>query len=1122
MQRPAPMLRSLFVSLLFLLGAGGLVTAQDEAAPVHLKLAAHLFPERHAVDVVIEITGAPLVDGVATFRLDRALSVGSLDPEIELSADLAEETAATGSGETGGPLAVRKWHVRRRGGGPLAADTLIRLKYQGVIHHPLESEGQEYARSFATTSGTIGEEGIMLSGGSWWVPTFDDRLMTFEMLVDVPRGWDSVSQGGRTLHEEREIEGDPRRIAVWECKHPMEEIYLIAARFHEYWRNTGNVAALAFLREEDEALANRYLDVTSQYIEMYRHLIGPYPFEKFALVENFWETGYGMPSFTLLGSTVIRLPFILHSSYPHEILHNWWGNGVYVDWESGNWCEGLTAYLADHLIKEGRGEGITYRRDTLDKYRSYVSGEKDFPLTAFRSRHSSSTEAVGYGKSLMLWHMLRRKIGDQQFSQFLSQFYSKNRFRRASFGDMEKVASAVAGQDLAPFFAQWVERTGAPYVEATFAPDATGVTLTLRQTQDGPPYELVLPVAITRRGAVDAEMATVALTGREAEVRFEGTPPVVRLDVDPYFDVFRRLHREEIPPTLAGIFGSERVTVIVPTAEQDPLADAWQAFAEGWRADQTEGFEVVGADAIEGLPADRSVWILGRGNPWREVLTAPLAARGVAAPPAGTDCFVYALRHPANPDLGVGWVGGGTAAALPGLARKLPHYGKYSFLGFTGDEPTNNAKGQWGASASPLVWAKDAGVKGADLRPREPLATLPPVYDPKELLAHVEFLADLDREGRGVGTLGLREAEEYIAQAFAEAGLEAGAPGGGYFQVWQEPDGPKKGRPARLANVIAYLPGRNPEFTGQSVVVGAHFDHLGKGWPDVHAGDEGQVHAGADDNASGVAVLIELARHLGRGHKPERTIVFVAFGGEEWGLKGSRHYLETMKQWPAEKVHSMVNLDTVGRLEGKPLTLFGTGTATEWMHFAFGVGFGTGVKYTLIADDPGGSDQVSFHAAHIPAVQLFSGVHADYHRPSDTMDKVDGEGLVSVLAFTKELVIALADWPTPFTTSFAGAPPPTTTAGGDAAGGRRVSLGTVPDFAFSGPGYRASSITPGSAADEAGLLTGDVLLAIDGVVIENMRGYSDILKTKSPGDRIRIRFRRAGTETEVVATLRAR
>ena len=185
---------------------------------------------------------------------------------------------------------------------------------------------------------------------------------------------------------------------------------------------------MVLLREPDAALARKYLDTTHQYIALYDALIGPYPFKKFAMVENFWETGYGMPSFTLLGSRVIRFPFILSSSYPHEILHNWWGNSVYVDYDSGNWAEGLTSYLADHLIKEQRGGGSEYRRNTLQKYTDYVSRQGDFPLTAFRSRHSARTEAVGYGKTLMLFHMLRRQLGDAAFEQGLQAFYPAKPF----------------------------------------------------------------------------------------------------------------------------------------------------------------------------------------------------------------------------------------------------------------------------------------------------------------------------------------------------------------------------------------------------------------------------------------------------------------------------------------------------------------------------------------------------------------------------------------------------------------------------------------------------------------------------------------------------------------------
>ena len=231
---------------------------------------------------------------------------------------------------------------------------------------------------------------------------------------------------------------DAQGRARWESHGPVDEITLVGGPLVPYRDAAGAVEALVYLRQKDDALAAKYLQATAQYVEMYRGLIGPYPYGKFALVENFWETGYGMPSFTLLGSQVIRFPFILTSSYPHEILHNWWGNSVFVDYESGNWCEGLTAYLADHLIQEQRGKGEDYRRDTLQKYRSYVKDGRDFPLAEFRSRHSAATEAVGYGKTMMVFHMLRQKLGDEGFRKWAGGFYRDYRGKQASFGDVRE------------------------------------------------------------------------------------------------------------------------------------------------------------------------------------------------------------------------------------------------------------------------------------------------------------------------------------------------------------------------------------------------------------------------------------------------------------------------------------------------------------------------------------------------------------------------------------------------------------------------------------------------------------------------------------------------------------
>ncbi len=1112
--------------------AAGTAVAEEGRPTVHHDLKVRMDPGTHTIEVedVVRLDGAgAAATGPVRFHLHAGLEVTSLDGGI-----LVKEAPA-GERREGGFPPLRSWQAELVDGGAWPEPLLLRLRYEGRIHHPPRAEGEEYARSFARTVGTIGEEGAVLTRATWWVPAFGEDLLTFRLACDLPEGWDCVSQGTRREHDTR----DGRQHTAWDSPHPMEEVYLIANRFHEYSRPAGKARAYAFLREKDPNLAARYLEATAQYLDMYGRLIGPYPFGKFALVENFWETGYGMPSFTLLGSQVIRFPFILHSSYPHEILHNWWGNSVYVDWATGNWCEGLTAYMADHLIKEGQGRGEEYRRDTLKKYRNYVRGGRDFPLTEFRSRRSGATEAIGYGKALMVFHMLRRRMGDEAFTQAVRHLYRDQRWKSASWADLTRVFSDAAGEDLTTYFSAWVEREGAPVLaldaEMLEGAAVSGVGVRLRQTQEEAPWPLRVPVAVTYDdGKVDERI--LDLEGREGSLLFPAPTgrKAVRVDADPNFDVFRRLDLSETPPTNSELFGADKVTLVVPTAESERLSEGWRTFAATWQRGAGGQVEVVAEDAIEALPTDRAVWVLGSNNRFRRALAPALEgygggvkantfAFGVTDVPRANHSAVFVVRHPGNAELALGWVATDVEAALPGLARKLPHYGKYSYLAFAGPAPDNVAKGEWAATASPLVAFPAPTADGATpvLPPRplrEPLARLAPVFDPDRLMDHVRTLADDAMEGRGVGTPGLDRAAAYIAKAFAEAGLEPAGDDGTYFQAFDAPDGPD-GKSARLQNVVAVLPGTDPAWSEQSVVLGAHYDHLGRGWPDVRSGHEGKIHNGADDNASGVGVLLEVARILRQELKPRRSIVFVAFTGEEWGLKGSTHYVESMKRYPVEKALAMVNLDTVGRLGEQKLQVLGSGTAREWRHIAMGVGYTTGVESNCIADDPHGSDQVSFQRAGVPAVQLFTGAHEDYHRSTDDVEKVDAEGLVKVAIFTRETIVYLSARDAPMTATTAGAAAP---ASAGPKTGRRVSLGTVPDFAHRGRGVRVDGVVEASAAEAAGVKAGDVLLAIDGEALGSLRAYSELLKRHQPGDEVRLTIERDGQTLELKARLRAR
>ncbi|NOY44952.1 MAG: peptidase M28, partial [Deltaproteobacteria bacterium] len=529
-------MRALFLSL-FLVGLAAVSWAGDT---VHHELRVRLDPGAGTLEAEDRVT-LPAPVSEVRFWLHRNLRI--------------ETTSAERVGDEQG-IRVR---YRLRFDEPTRT---FRLRYWGAIRHPL-SGPEGYARGFRTTPGLISDEGVYLSGESGWYPDTGEGEVTFRLRVDLPPGWMAVSQGG----------GDAagKGPARWTCEAPQDEIFLVAGPWTVYQRPAGPVEMQVYLRQPDLALARKYLEAGSSYLAMYAALLGPYPYPKFALVENFWETGWGMPSFTLLGPRIIRFPFILHSSFPHEILHDWWGNGVFVDYEHGNWCEGLTAYLADHLIQEGRGQGAEYRQSTLQKFADYASRGRDLALREFTARHSSTTEAVGYGKGLMVFHMLRRRLGDEVFVAALRTFYRRNRFRRASWEDVRAAFEQAAGEGLAGFFRAWVDRPGAPDLDLQEARAVRRgrrwkLRVSVFQRQPGPVFPLRIPVAVTLEGVPRARWIELDTDGRWArwEGWFDRRP--LRVDVDPAYDCFRRLDPREIPPALSGAFGAERVTVFLPSA----------------------------------------------------------------------------------------------------------------------------------------------------------------------------------------------------------------------------------------------------------------------------------------------------------------------------------------------------------------------------------------------------------------------------------------------------------------------------------------------------------------------------------------------------------------------------
>jgi hypothetical protein len=322
------------------------------------------------------------------------------------------------------------------------------------------------------------------------------------------------------------------------------------------------------------------------------------------------------------------------------------------------------------------------------------------------------------------------------------------------------------------------------------------------------------------------------------------------------------------------------------------------------------------------------------------------------------------------------------------------------------------------------------------------------------------------------------------------------------------------------ANVVGILPGSDPALVAEAVVVGAHYDHLGRGSPFSLAPDRGDaIHPGADDNASGTAALLGLAEALTRAGPGRRSLVFVAFGAEELGLLGSTHYVN-QPAVPLERTVAMVNLDSVGRLRDGRLHAMGVDTGQGLRALVEQAAQGLPTRLALRGDGVGPSDHTAFLNRERPVVFFFTGPHADYHRPSDTWDKIDADGLRTVTTVAYRVLRALADQPQ--RPAFVRVPggPPRAGAGG---AGYGPYFGAVPDFGESPhPGVRLGGVRPGSPADRAGLQAGDVIVRFAGVTVRTLDDLVFALRGRRPGDAIEVTYVRDGAERAVRAVLEER
>jgi len=378
---------------------------------------------------------------------------------------------------------------------------------------------------------------------------------------------------------------------------------------------------------------------------------------------------------------------------------------------------------------------------------------------------------------------------------------------------------------------------------------------------------------------------------------------------------------------------------------------------------------------------------------------------------------------------------------------------------------------------------------------------------------YVTFLSSDDLEGRGIGTAGEEKAASYIADRFFKLGLKSAGDNDTWFQhfdfvpksnphVMPGPDGEALGQ-----GMVKKISGRNvlariDNQAENTIIIGAHFDHLG--WGDENSLFKGEkaIHHGADDNGSGVAAMLVLAERLKKSKLKGNNYLFIAFSGEEKGLWGSNHFCKNPLT-ELTKVNYMLNMDMVGRLDAKTkkLALYGTGTSPVWDAI---VEKQKG-KFELIKDPSGvgPSDHTSFYLQDIPVLHFFTGQHEDYHRPSDTAEKLNYEGIVEVVDFMERIIKTLNKSPKlPFTK--------TQDKDSQKSPKFSVTMGVVPDYMFSGEGMRVDGVSEDKPAARAGILKGDIIIQLGDSTITDMMSYMRALSSFAKGDTTRVRINRNG------------
>lgn len=618
-------------------------------------------------------------DGVAQFDIDVHVDpvenriTGSVDFSVTgggaIHLRLDPGLAVTGATADGAPLSVE------RTGEDIA-----------VPAGPGTRRSVHVAYSGRLTDRPLSAEGGMLEASANWYPALPEAALRHRIAVHTRAPFKGVSPG--RLIDEKDTPSS--YVATFESEAPGEPPTLFVGPYRIGERFAAGVRIRTYFPPALTPLSDGYLEDTARYVARYSESIGAYPFSGFSVVSGPAPVGLGFPGLTYMGQRVLKLPFIRKSSLGHEVLHCWWGNGVFIDTAEGNWAEGLTTFMADYAFAEDTGpQAARAMRDGWLRDYAALPPERDRAPRTFTSKGHDASQIVGYGKVAFFLYMLRDEIGAPAFADALRRFWSSHRFRPATWSDLRSAFEQASGRDLAAYFAQWLDRPGAPALRLVH-PEVENGTLALTVRQDGKPYDLHLGVTVeTDKGA---KQYRVHVSDAETRLRLplDGTPKGVTADPDS--TLFRRLDPSETQPILRDITLAKDVLSVIAFAGEieqkaaklliKAIMDQPPFFVPPYLSPApTDPFVVIGP------PAEVEAYLGGL-----DVLGSPdeIAGRGSARVWTGKRGKGSYLVITAN-----------TAADVTALLRPLPHYRRSSWLVFDGGKVVD--KGIWPPSGGPLT-----------------------------------------------------------------------------------------------------------------------------------------------------------------------------------------------------------------------------------------------------------------------------------------------------------------------------------------------------------------------------------------------------------------------------------